>query len=55
LNSNSNLIFFYFQTKSNGACMETTNFTIQPYQYINSHSGRSRQIIILGKLSDFSK
>jgi hypothetical protein len=32
LNSHSNVLFFYFQTKSNGACMETSNLSIQPYQ-----------------------
>jgi hypothetical protein len=29
LNSNSNTLLFYFQTKSNGACIETANFAIQ--------------------------
>jgi hypothetical protein len=32
LNPNLNLPFFYFQTKSNGACIEGSYLAIQPYQ-----------------------
>jgi hypothetical protein len=32
LNSNSNTLSIYFQTMSRRACMETSDFTIQPCQ-----------------------
>jgi hypothetical protein len=32
VNSNSNPLFIYFETKSNGVCVKTENFTIQPCQ-----------------------
>jgi hypothetical protein len=48
------IISLFFQTKSKEACIE---LQFLPYNHanLNSHSGRSRQIRILGNLSDFSK